>query len=81
MGLVIQPRPPDMRGRGMIQTFLFDGVLAESGDGGQPAGDGRAGAASGFQLPGEAFDVGAADREQGHGASAAPGGELAQVQP
>ena len=36
--------------------------------------------APGFQLPGEAFDVGAADAEQGQGASAAPAGELAQVQ-
>ena len=80
MRLVIQPRPPDMRGRGMIQKFLFDGVLVEPGDGGQPAGDGRAGAAPGFQLPGETFDVGAADLEQGQGAGAAPGGELAQVQ-
>jgi len=80
MGLVIQPAPPDMRGRGMIQKFLFDGVLVEPGDGGQPPGDGRVSAAPGFQLPGEALDVGPADREQGQGAGAAPGGELAQVQ-
>ena len=80
MRLIIQPRPPDMRGRGMVEEFLFDGVLVEPGDGGQPPGDGRAGAAPGFQFPGEAFDAGAADREQGQGAGAAPAGELAQIQ-
>jgi hypothetical protein len=36
--------------------------------------------APGFQLSGEAFDVGAADGEQGQGAGAAPGSELAQVE-
>jgi hypothetical protein len=38
-----------------------------------------AGAAACFQVAGEAFDVGAADCEQWHGAGATPGGELAQV--
>ncbi len=80
VGLVVQPRPPDMGGRGVIQEFFLDGVLVESGDGAQPAGDGGAGAASCFQLPGEALDVGAADGEQVQGIGAAPGGELAQVQ-
>ena len=36
--------------------------------------------AAGFQVPGEALDVGAADGEQGQGAGTAPVGELAQVQ-
>jgi hypothetical protein len=27
MRLVIHPRPPDMRGRGMIQEFFLHGVL------------------------------------------------------
>ena len=36
--------------------------------------------APGFEFPGEAFDAGAADGEQGQGAAAAPGGELAQVE-
>ena len=36
--------------------------------------------ASGLEFSGEAFDVGAADREQWRGADPAPGGELAQVQ-
>ena len=43
-------------------------------------GHGRPGPAAGFEFPGKAFDVGAADGEQGHGMGAAPGGELAQVQ-
>ena len=45
-----------------------------------PPGDGGPGAAHRLQLAGEAFDVGAADGEQGQGAGAAPGSELAQVQ-
>src|SRR5450755_2366719 len=80
MGLVIQPGPPDVGGRGVVQELFFDGVLVEPGDGAQPAGDGGAGASSVFQVAGEAFDVSAADGEQGQGAGAAPGGELAQVQ-
>jgi len=67
-------------GRRMVQEFLLNGVLVEPGDGGQPPGDGGAGASSSFQFPGEPFDIGAADGEQGQGSGAAPGGELAQVQ-
>jgi hypothetical protein len=63
MRLIVHPWPPDMRGRGMVQDLFLDRVLIEPGDGGQPPGDGRAGAASCFQVAGEAFDVGAADRE------------------
>ena len=44
------------------------------------AGVRRIVAASDFEFPGEAFDLGAADSEQAQGAGAAPGGELAQVQ-
>ena len=80
MRLVVHPRPADMGGRGVIEEFFLDGVLVEPGDGAQPPGDGGAGAAPGFQVTGEALDVGAADGEQGQGAGAAPGGELAQVQ-
>jgi hypothetical protein len=69
-----------MGGRGVIQELFFDGVLVEPGDSGQPAGDGGAGTSPGFQLEGEALDVGPADREQGQGAAAAPACELAQVQ-
>ena len=41
--------------------------------GAQPPGDGGAGPALCFQLPGEALDVGAADGEQGKRPGAAPG--------
>jgi hypothetical protein len=80
MRLVVHPRAPDVRSRGMLQELLFDGVPVEPGDGAQPPGDSRPGAATGFQVPGEAFDVGAADSEQREGPGAAPGGELPQVQ-
>jgi hypothetical protein len=63
----------------MLQEFFLDGVLIEPGDGAQPPDDGRPGAALGFQLPGEAVDVGAADGEQAQAAGTASGGELAQV--
>jgi hypothetical protein len=78
--LIVQTGPPDMRGRGMLEELFFDGVLVESGDGAQPPGDGGAGAPVGFQVPGEALDVGAADSEQRQRMIPAPGGELAQVQ-
>jgi hypothetical protein len=56
----------------VLEEFLFDGVLVEPGDGGQPPGHGGAGAPSGFQLAGEALDVAAADGEQDEGAGTAP---------
>ena len=62
--LIVDPRPPDVRGRGVIEEFLLDRVAVEPGDGAQPPGDGGAGSAVGFQVAGEAFDVGAADGEQ-----------------
>jgi len=48
----------------VLEEVLFDGVLVEPGDGAQPPGDGGAGPAAGFQVAGEAFDVGTADGEQ-----------------
>jgi hypothetical protein len=51
----------------VLEEFFFDGVAVEPGDGAQPPGDGRPGPAPGFQLSGEAFDVGAADGEQVQG--------------
>ena len=51
--LVIQPRPPDVRGRRMVEKFPFDGVPAEPRDRGQAAGDGCPGAAAGFEFSGE----------------------------
>jgi hypothetical protein len=64
MGLVVHPQSADMRGRGALQELLFDGVLVEPGDGGQPPGDRGPGSPHGLQVPGEAFDVSASDREQ-----------------
>jgi hypothetical protein len=61
----------------MLEELFFDGVLVEPGDGAQPPGHSRAGPAAGFEFPGEGFDVGAADGEQGQGGGAAPAGELA----
>jgi hypothetical protein len=80
MRLVVRPRPPDVSGWGVLEEFLFDGVLVEPGDGAQPPGHGGPGPAPGFQVAGEAFDVGAADREQRQGTGAALGGELTQIQ-
>jgi hypothetical protein len=57
--LIIEPGTADMRGRGVIERFFLDGVLAEPGVGAQAAGDGGPGAAAGFQVAGEALDVGA----------------------
>jgi hypothetical protein len=64
----------------MLEELFFDRVFAEPGDGAQPPGHGDARSPSCFQAAGEAFDVGAADSEQAQGASAAPAGELAQIQ-
>jgi hypothetical protein len=69
-----------VNGRGVIEEFLLDGVAVEPGDGAQPPGDGSPGAAAGFHVAGEAFDVGAANLEQPHLMLLAPAGELAQVQ-
>ena len=55
VGPVVDPRPPDVCGRGVLEEFFFDGVLVEPGKGAQPPGDGGAGTAACFQIPGEAF--------------------------
>ena len=80
MRLIIHPRPPDMGSRGVLEKFLFDGVAVEPCDGVDPPDDRGPGTASGFEIAGEAFDIGAANCEQWHGAIAAPCGELAQIQ-
>src|ERR1035441_6314670 len=64
----------------VIEEFFFDRVPVEAGHGAQPAGDGGPGAAAGFQVAGEAFDVGAAGTEQAQVMLLAPAGVLAQVQ-
>jgi hypothetical protein len=63
-GRVVDPRPAGVGGRGVVEQVFLDRVLVQSGDGGQPAGDGRAGSSSGFEVAGEQLDVGAADGEQ-----------------
>ena len=78
MGFIIHP-PLHMGGRGMVEELFFHRVFVEPCDGAQPPGNRRAGPTPGFEFPGEAFDIGAADREQRQGA-ARHQGELAQVQ-
>jgi len=48
----------------VVEEFFLDRVAVEPGDGAQPAGDGGPGAAAGFQVAGEAFNVGAAGTEE-----------------
>ena len=60
MRFVVQAGPPDVRGRGMVKQFFFYGVLIEPSDSAQAARDSRPRPAAGFQVAGEAFDVGAA---------------------
>jgi hypothetical protein len=50
MRLIVNPRPPDVRGRGMLEEFFFDRVFVKPGDGAQPPGNGGAGAPFGFQV-------------------------------
>jgi hypothetical protein len=61
--LIIQAGTADMGSRGMLQELLLDGVLIESGDRAQPAGDGRTSPTLRFEVAGEAFDVRAAGLE------------------
>lgn len=69
-----------MGGWGVIEEFFFDGVAVETGDGGQPPGDGGPGPAAGLEVAGEAFDVGAPGTEQLDVVLMAPAGVLAQIQ-
>ena len=78
--LVVQPGPAHLHGWGVVQELLLDGVPVEARAGAQPPGDGGPGAAAGFEVAGEALDVGAAGSEQGQVAALAPAGVLAQVQ-
>ena len=64
----------------MIEEVFLDRVPVEPGDCAQPPGDGSPGAAAGFQIAGEALDVGAAGLEQAQLVLLAPAGELPQVQ-
>jgi hypothetical protein len=60
VGFVVQAGPADVRGRGMLEEFFLDRVLAEPGDGAQPAADNGPGAAADFQIAGEELNVRAA---------------------
>jgi len=61
----------------VIEEFFFDGVPVEPRDGAEPTGHRGSGAAAGFQVAGEALDVGAAGLEQPQVMVLAPAGELA----
>ena len=78
--LVVQARPANMgRRRPLEQAFLF-GVAVEAGHRAQATSDGCPSAPTGFEVPGEALDVGPAGAEQAQVVLGAPGDELAQVQ-
>jgi hypothetical protein len=49
---------------GLVAAFLFYGVLVEADDGAPVQGDSGPGTSLGFQVAGEAFDIGAAGLEQ-----------------
>jgi hypothetical protein len=78
--LIVQPRPPHVRSRRMLQQLFLDGVPVEPGDGAQAASDGGPGPPAGLQVPGEQLDVGAASLEQVQLVLPAPSRILAQVQ-
>src|SRR6266516_2355138 len=64
----------------MIQQVFLRRVAVEPGDGAQAPGEGGPGAAAGFQVMGEAFNISAVRLEQVQVVLLAPGRELAQVQ-
>jgi hypothetical protein len=64
----------------VIEKLFLDGVPVEPGDGAQPAGDGRPGPAAGFQVAGEALDIGSASGKELQMMALAPADILAQVQ-
>ena len=64
----------------MQRLVAEHGVPVEPGDCAQPPRDGGPGAAAGFQVAGEALDVGPAGLERSHLAQLAPARMLAQIQ-
>src|SRR6266480_2087183 len=72
--LIVQAGVADMRGLGMVEELLFDGVPVEPGDGAQAAGDGGPGPAADLQIAHEALDVRAARLEQADVVLLAPAG-------
>ena len=67
MRLIVQPGTADVRGRRVIEQVFLDRVPVEPGDGAQPPGHRGPGPAAGFQVAGEALDVGAAGLRTGAG--------------
>jgi len=63
MGLVVDPRPPDVRGRGMVEQVFLDRVFVQPGNRGQAPDHSRPCPAGGFQVAGEQLDVSAAGGE------------------
>ena len=78
--LVVQAGPADMRRRRPLEQALLFGVAVEAGDRAEPTSDRRPSAPTGFEVAGEALDVGPAGAEQAQVVLGAPGDELAQVQ-
>jgi hypothetical protein len=78
--LIVQPRAAHMGCGRVIEKFFLDRVAVEPGHCAQPPRDGRAGAAAGFEVAGEALDVRAAGGEQVQLVLLAPGRVLAQDQ-
>jgi len=67
--------------RRVIEEVLLHRIAVEPGDHAQPADDRRPGPPLGFQVAGEALNVGAAGLEQAQMMLVAPARILAQVQP
>ena len=80
MRLIVQAGTADMRGRGMVEQVFLHRVLVEPGDRTQAAGNGRPGAAAGFQVAGEALDIRTPGLEQAQVVLLAPAAVLAQIQ-
>lgn len=57
VGLLVQPRAPDVNGWGVLEQFLLDGVAVEPGDRAQSPGDSRPGATPGLHVTAETLDV------------------------
>jgi hypothetical protein len=74
--LVVQRRSVHVHGRRVLQQVLLNRVAIEPGDRAELARDRGPGAALGFQVTAETFDVGAPRIEQMQAVHLAPGGEL-----
>ena len=61
--LVVEPRPTDVDGRGVIDEPFFLGVTEETCDGAESSGHCGPGLALRFEITGEALDVHPAYRE------------------